>query len=85
MLPSLALTALFGTTHAYKVVVLGDIHGDFDILMNILKNKTKNSNLGCIVISHRSEILEELTETFDRVLTVQKSGNTTKLLDETDT
>lgn len=51
-------------------------------VLNILKNKTKNSNLGCIVISHRSEILEELTETFDRVLTVQKSGNTTKLLDE---
>lgn len=49
-------------------------------IINILKNKTKDSNLGCVIISHRNEILEELTETFERVLTVEKHNNTTRLL-----
>lgn len=43
-------------------------------ILNILKNKTKESSLGCIVISHRNEILQDLTDTFDRVITVVKEG-----------
>ncbi len=48
-------------------------------ILNILKNKTKESNLGCIVISHRNEILQDLTDTFDRVITVKKENSQSTL------
>lgn len=41
-------------------------------ILNILKNKTQDADLGCIVISHRSEIFADVTDTFDRVSVVQK-------------
>lgn len=49
-------------------------------VLNILKNKTKESNLGCMVISHRTEILEDISDLFDRVITVVKENNQSSIL-----
>lgn len=48
-------------------------------VLNILKNKTAENNLGCVVISHRSEIMEDLTETFDRMFTVVKENGASSI------
>lgn len=48
-------------------------------VLNILKNKTMGSNLGCTVISHRNEILEDVSDIFDRVYTVVKENGQTSL------
>lgn len=48
-------------------------------VLNILKNKTEGSNLGCTVISQRNEILEDVSDIFDRVYTVMKENGQTSL------
>ena len=86
-----------GRVGSIKNQKFSDLSNDFDeildsgidgyalfAVLNILKNKTKDSNLSCVVISHRNEIMEELTETFDHVITVVKSKGTSSLKDETD-
>jgi DNA repair exonuclease SbcCD ATPase subunit len=53
-------------------------------VLNILKNKTKDSNLGCIVISHRTEIQEDLSDTFDRTVLVVKENGESKIVTHND-
>jgi len=53
-------------------------------VINILKNKTKDSNLGCIIISHRTELQEDLTDTFDREVLVVKENGESKIVTNND-
>lgn len=49
-------------------------------ILNIFKNKTRDRNLGCIVISHRSEIFDDMTDIFDRTIVVKKEGSASSIL-----
>jgi DNA repair exonuclease SbcCD ATPase subunit len=51
-------------------------------ILNILKNKTLDGNLGCVVISHRSEIFADVTDTFDRVTVVAKENGQSALIED---
>lgn len=49
-------------------------------IINILKNKTQDRNLGCIIISHRSELFTDMGEdTFDRIQYVIKENGQSRL------
>lgn len=49
-------------------------------IINILRNKTQDRDLGCIIISHRSELFTDMGEdTFDRIQYVIKENGQSRL------